>query len=196
MNAEFAVACDVDAYFTGSTGATYVFGPQKGADVYMLDTLERGMISFEKVIGQATGIMLSEIKGSGAAGGVGGALFAFLGAKLQSGAELVLDLISFDNMIKDADLVITGEGKIDCQTLMGKAPAVVAARSTAQGIPVLAIGGIVSPEVSTYDNPVFTNVLPICETPSSPEEMAAAMHPSTAKSNIRKTIIRFLTQNL
>lgn len=193
---EFHVACDVDAYFTGSKGATYVFGPQKGADTEMLEVLEGGMVSFEKIIEKTTGMNLSEIKGSGAAGGVGGALSAFLGARLQSGAGLILDLISFDSMIKGADLVITGEGKIDSQTLMGKAPAAVASRSAAQGIPVLAIGGIVAPEVSTSDHSLFMDVLPICDTPSSPEEMAAAMHPATARTNIRKTIFLFLTQNL
>lgn len=196
LSAEFHVACDVDAYFTGSKGATYVFGPQKGADADMLEVLERGMVSFEKVIETRTGIKISAIKGSGAAGGIGGALLALLNAKLQSGAELILDLISFDSLIKDADFVITGEGRIDSQTLMGKAPAVIAARSAAQGIPVLAIGGMVAPEVSTYGHSVFMDILPICEAPTSSEEMTAAMHPSTAKANIRKTIVRFLTQDL
>ena len=196
LKAVFSVACDVDAHFTGSRGATYVFGTQKGADMQMLENLERGMISFEKVIEKVTGIKLSSVKGSGAAGGIGGALYAFLGAKLQSGAELVLDLISFDNIIKDADLVITGEGSIDLQTLMGKAPAVIASRAAVQGIPVVAIGGIVSSEISSSDQSGFKAVLPICETPSSPEELTAAMSPSTAKANIRKTIIDFLTQNM
>ena len=196
LASEFQVACDVDAYFTGSKGATYVFGPQKGADTEMLEALERGMVSFEKVIAKTTGMNLSETKGAGAAGGIGGALSAFLRARLQSGAGLVLDLISFDSIINGADLVITGEGKIDSQTLMGKAPAAVAARSAAQGIPVLAIGGMVAPDILTSDHSVFMDVLPICETPSSPGEMAAAMHPATAKTNIRKTIFRYLTLKL
>lgn len=140
--AEFIAACDVDASFTGPNGATAVFAAQKGADKDMITALEAKMYSFEKQIRTHLGTDLSKIKGSGAAGGLGGALKAFLGAEIQKGADLILSLLDFDRHLQSADLVITGEGRIDSQTLMGKIPGTIARKATALGIPTIAVCGI------------------------------------------------------
>ena len=187
----FIVACDVEAVFSGLLGATHVFAPQKGADPMMIDDLEAGMKSFEDVIAETTGKRLSEIKGSGAAGGTGGALYAFLGAELKSGAELITELIGFEELIMDADLVITGEGRIDVQTLMGKGPAIIARKAGNCGIPVIAICGY--SELETGDP--FKAILPISRKPETAKELADAMEPSNAIKKIRKTLTDYFKQN-
>ena len=138
---EFIVACDVDSPFCGPDGAAYVYGPQKGATPEMARELDEGMRHFAGVIFRTTGIDVWDMPGAGAAGGLGGALKAFLKAGMRRGADMVLDAVHFDDAIKDADLVITGEGRIDSQTLTGKLPYVVARRAAVQNIPVVALCG-------------------------------------------------------
>lgn len=141
---EFIVACDVDSSLYGPQGAAYVFSPQKGADEAMVKSLDEGLRHFSAVVRRATGKDVSELPGAGAAGGLGGGFVAFLDARLEKGIEMVLDAISFDSMIKGSDLVITGEGRVDFQTLTGKTPFGVLKRAQKQGIPVVAIGGAVT----------------------------------------------------
>ena len=143
-DASFTVACDVDTPFCGPDGAALVFAPQKGAgqdDVAMLD---RGLANFADVIHQCLGRDIVNVPGSGAAGGLGGGFLAFSNAVLKSGIDMVLDAIGFDSIIDGADLVITGEGRIDRQTFKGKAPYGVMLRARARRIPVYAIGGCLS----------------------------------------------------
>lgn len=140
-NVRFTVACDVDTPFCGPNGAAVVFAPQKGADASMVALLEEGMQSFAAVIQNKYGLDVRSIAGSGAAGGMGGAFYAFVPSTLKKGIEMVLDAIGFDGLIANADLVITGEGKIDYQTAKGKTAAGVLARAKQQNIPVVAIGG-------------------------------------------------------
>ena len=140
-NARFTIACDVDTPFCGPHGAAAVFAPQKGADASMVALLEEGMQSFAAVIQSKYGLDVRSIAGSGAAGGMGGAFYAFVPSTLKKGIEMVLDAIGFDELIANADLVITGEGKIDYQTAKGKTAAGVLARAKQQNIPVVAIGG-------------------------------------------------------
>ena len=192
-DSEFIVACDVETVFYGRNGATNIFARQKGADEEMIPKLEEGMKSFADVIFRETGDRLDTVKGSGAAGGVGGALHAFLHAELKSGADLILDAIGFDGIVEDADLVITGEGKIDSQTFMGKGPAEIAKRALKYGIATVAIGGVV--ETDNDSCLPFNEVIPIGKRPETPAELSAAMDPHTASENVRRTVYEFLKSN-
>lgn len=135
------VACDVDNPLTGPRGAAAVYGPQKGADAEDVALLDAALGHFADVLTRETGQDLRDQAGAGAAGGVGYAALAVLGAALRPGIDLVLDLVGFHARLAGADLVITGEGSLDEQTLHGKAPAGVAAAASAKGIPVVAVCG-------------------------------------------------------
>ncbi|MDR3258777.1 MAG: glycerate kinase [Fusobacteriaceae bacterium] len=138
---KFTVMCDVNNPLTGERGATYTFGKQKGGTPEILDRLEKGMKNYAKVLLEKTGVDVDKIAGSGAAGGLGAALCIFLNATLKSGIETVLDLIEFDSLLKDIDLVITGEGRIDWQSAFGKVPSGIGNRCKTKNIPVIAIVG-------------------------------------------------------
>jgi len=185
---EFIVACDVDSPFHGPKGAAYVYGPQKGATPEMLIRLDDGLRNMADLIAREMGIQVADMPGAGAAGGLGGAFKAFLNAGLRRGAEMVLESIGFDEIIKDADLVITGEGRIDSQTMTGKLPYAVARRAGAQGITVLAICG--TAEIQSH--PSFTAICPITP-PEIP--LQTALQPSVATLNIMNTIIEFYDNN-
>ena len=178
-DAEFIVACDVDSPFCGPDGAAYVYGPQKGASPEMVEQLDRGMRHFARIIFQVTGVDVTDMPGAGAAGGLGGALKAFLKAEISRGADMVLDAVHFDDAIKDADLVITGEGRIDSQTLTGKLPYVVAKRAAAQNIPVVALCGC----AQVSELPCFERIIQITP-PDMPLEKA--MSPEVSSSAICK----------
>lgn len=139
--AHFTVMCDVTNPLCGPDGATYTFGKQKGGTPEILDELEKGMQNYRDVIIREFGINPDEIKGAGAAGGLGAALKVFLGAEMKSGIETVLDLIDFDERIKGVDLVVTGEGRTDWQSCFGKVMQGVGDRSKKQGVPVVALCG-------------------------------------------------------
>ena len=192
----FIAACDVAAVFTGPAGAARVFAAQKGADKRMIEDLEAGMKSYEKVILEQYGVNLSEVKGSGAAGGLGGCLLTFFNAEIKKGSELILELTGFDSLIKGADLVITGEGKIDSQTFMGKIPSEIARRAALQGVKTLAIGGLVELSADSVSKDVFKDIQAIQPAPRTQKEMSEAMNPETAKANIRKTISRYFAENI
>jgi glycerate kinase len=137
------VACDVDNPLVGPEGAAAVYGPQKGAgpdDVLLLDSALR---RYARVLADDLGLDLAGTPGAGAAGGLGAGAIAFLGAELRTGIELVLELVGFDRAVAGADLVITGEGKLDAQSLRGKAPVGVARAAGAHGVPVVAVAGAV-----------------------------------------------------
>ncbi|MCD7905740.1 MAG: glycerate kinase [Clostridiales bacterium] len=140
-NTEFTIMCDVTNPLTGSEGATYTFGPQKGAGEEELKVLEAGMINYARVIEEKFGIDADHVPGAGAAGGLGAAFMTFLNAKPKSGITTVLDIIGFKELIKDCDLIVTGEGKIDWQSAYGKVPAGIGACGLERGIPVVAIVG-------------------------------------------------------
>lgn len=139
--AHFTVMCDVTNPLCGPDGATYTFGKQKGGTPEILDELEKGMQNYRDVIIREFGINPDEIKGAGAAGGLGAALKVFLGAEMKSGIETVLDLIDFDERIKGVDLVVTGEGRTDWQSCFGKVMQGVGDRSKKQEVPVIALCG-------------------------------------------------------
>ncbi len=135
------VACDVTNPLTGPEGASFVYGPQKGADQQTVLMLDRALARFAEVIERDLGKRVAGIPGAGAAGGAGAGLVAFLDAKLMPGAGLVVDASGFDRQLKGAQLVITGEGRVDSQTAYGKAPGEVARRAQAAGVPTLLLAG-------------------------------------------------------
>jgi len=136
---EILVACDVDNPLYGPNGASHIYAPQKGATPEMVEILDRNLKQFAQICERDTGVKVDDIPGGGAAGGLGAGLIAFCGARLQSGIRLILDMVKFEEKAAWADFIITGEGKIDGQSLRGKVPAGVAARSL--GRPVIAIVG-------------------------------------------------------
>eukprot|EP00752_Nemacystus_decipiens_P015988 g14293.t1 len=137
------VACDVNNQLTGPNGAAHVYAPQKGATPEQVEELDAGLRHMAQLWRDQLGVDVEQLPGAGAAGGVGGGLVAMLGAELVPGAELVLDTIGFDERIKDADLVITGEGRLDRQSLQGKAAMAVAKRCQKTGVPCIALVGSV-----------------------------------------------------
>lgn len=139
--AKLTVMCDVDNPLTGPSGATCTYGPQKGADEAALEELESGMQNYRDAIKDLTGIDCDEVPGAGAAGGIGAALYALLGAELKPGIEAMLDLTGFDKAVEGADMVMTGEGRADWQSLHGKAMQGVGRRAKEHGVPVTAIVG-------------------------------------------------------
>lgn len=135
------VACDVDNPLTGPRGASAIFGPQKGATPEMVQQLDANLGHYAEMIRKEVGTDIEQIAGAGAAGGLGGGLMAFLSAELKSGVDIVLEATKLEDQLKDADFVITGEGKIDGQTIFGKTPIGVAKTAKKHSIPVIAIAG-------------------------------------------------------
>ncbi|MEM5017514.1 glycerate kinase [Metabacillus indicus] len=135
------VACDVDNPLTGPNGASAIFGPQKGATAESAAILDRNLAHFASLLKQTTGADVAQTKGAGAAGGLGAGLMAFLNAELKSGVDIVLNTVNLKQHMSDADLVITGEGRIDGQTIHGKTPAGVSRLAKEHGIPVIALAG-------------------------------------------------------
>lgn len=184
FEADFTVACDVTAPFCGPTGAAYVFAPQKGASPDMVAELDAGLAHFAGVIESFNGVDISDLPGAGAAGGLGGGFSALLGARLVSGIEMVLDAIGFRAAIADADLIITGEGKLDAQTAMGKAPRGVLDAAREARVPVVAIGGAVE-GADELNRQGFAAVFPIVPGPVS---LDRAMAEDYARDNIERTV--------
>lgn len=149
---EIITMCDIDNPFYGHNGAAYVFGPQKGADPDMVVSLDNGLKHLAEVIKAQLGIDVSAIPGSGAAGGMGGGMVAFFGSRLQMGIETVLDTVNFDTIAHDADMIFTGEGKIDSQSIRGKVVIGVARRAKALNVPVVAIVGDIGDNVEPAYN--------------------------------------------
>lgn len=184
----FTAACDVRNPFYGQDGASFVFAPQKGASPEDVRTLDDGLHNFAAVLRDATGIDVSAMPGAGAAGGMGGGMAAILGAELKPGIEMVLDAIGFDRIIENADLVITGEGRIDPQTVMGKTPYGIMLRAQRQGIPTIAIGGSVT-ETDALTGAGFAAVLPILPYPTT---LRKAMERDFALKNVSRTVTQLI----
>ena len=187
---EFIVACDVDAPLDGPKGAACVFAPQKGADPETVERLDKGLKHFSEEVSKSMDAVedYAQIPGAGAAGGLGFGLMAFMNARLVSGIDMVLDAIGFDSIIKDADLIVTGEGKIDSQTMTGKAPCGVLRRAKHQGIPVVAIAGCVQLTQEESMAAGFEDYLQVTPPDMSLED---AMGPKTASENIYQSLLDF-----
>src|SRR2546425_3712434 len=145
--ADVDVACDVTNPLTGPSGASAIYGPQKGATPAMVAELDAALRHVAEIIRRDLGVDVEALPGAGAAGGLGAGLVAFAGARLRPGAEMVMEALKLDDHLKGADLVITGEGRLDSQTArFGKGPAAVARHARNAGIPVVGLGGSVADE--------------------------------------------------
>lgn len=182
--AEFTVACDVDNPLFGPQGAAHVFARQKGADRQMIERLDEGLRNFARVVERHTGTPIATVPGAGAAGGLGAGMKSLLHARLVPGIEMLLDAIGFEDMLRGADLVLTGEGRLDAQTLHGKVPCGILAAAHRQQIPVIALGGSVEEPGPLTDNG-FTAVFPIVP---GPVTLAEAMRPERAGANLENTV--------
>ena len=178
----FSLLCDVDAAFYGENGAAYVFAPQKGADADDVHSLDAGLRSFASVLQVVSGVDVQALKYSGAAGGIAGGLCAVLGAKAVCGVDAVLDAIGFDGIIAGSDYVVTGEGRMDKTTLLGKTPYGICNAAHRQGVPVVAFTADVSDCVA-LNAAGFLSVFPIVPGVVSKEE---SMLPENARSNLRR----------
>lgn len=164
------VACDVKNPLIGKTGASHVFGPQKGATPQMVEILDKNLEHYANMISSQLGKSIAYVEGAGAAGGLGGGLLAFLSAELKRGIELVVKYTELKNKMKGADYVFTGEGSIDGQTLFGKTPMGVSLTAKELGIPVIVLAGRVGTGCETlYENGI-TSILGIVSEATSLEE--------------------------
>ncbi|MFE7562483.1 glycerate kinase [Kitasatospora sp. NPDC057500] len=168
---EVVVACDVDNPLLGPRGAAAVYGPQKGASGDDLVVLEEGLTRFADVVGATVGRDVRDAPGAGAAGGVGFAALALLGATMRPGIEFLLDLLRFEEAVRGARLVVTGEGCLDAQTLHGKAPAGVAAAAARAGVPVAAVAGRVELSEREWRAAGFVAAYALGELGTSPAEV-------------------------
>jgi glycerate kinase len=155
------ILCDVNNYLLGENGAAKIFGPQKGANINDIQKLEKALSQFRNVSLHQTGVDMNKIKHGGAAGGVAAGLHIWLNAKPVNGIEYFLDATNFDDALKNADIVITGEGSIDMQTLQGKAPYGVAKRAKQKNIPVIALAGKFPSQKGSALNKLFDVLLSI-----------------------------------
>ncbi|GMQ57613.1 glycerate kinase [Vallitalea sediminicola] len=164
---QFIVACDVDNPLYGENGASYIFAPQKGADKEMVKLLDENLKHYAGIVNRDLEINLQKYKGSGAAGGLGAGLVAFVNAELKSGINILLDAVDFDNIIVDADLIITGEGKIDGQSLRGKVPVGIADRAIKYHKPVIAIVGAIGDETDALYERGISSIFSINQRPEA-----------------------------
>ena len=162
---EIVTMCDIDNPMYGETGAAYIFGPQKGADPEMVKFLDQGLRHLSEVIKRDVGVDVADMPGAGAAGAMGAGMVAFFGSRLQMGIESVLDTVEFDKAIADADIIFTGEGKIDSQSLRGKVVIGVARRAAKQDKPVIAIVGGADYDVDAAYGEGVTAIFPINRLP-------------------------------
>ena len=141
VEADFEVACDVNNPLTGPEGASAVYGPQKGATPEIVEQLDAALANFANVVKRDLGADVNDVPGSGAAGGLGGGIMAFLGGRLRPGVDIVLDTVDLESRLDGADLIITGEGCMDFQTVYNKAPIGVARLAGERNIPVIGVSG-------------------------------------------------------
>ena len=181
LNCQITVLCDVDNLLLGEQGSAAIFGPQKGASPSDIQILDMALTNLKDLALQSTGINMNEILHGGAAGGIAAALFTFLNARLVNGAEHFLELTAFEKRLKNADLLITGEGCLDEQTLQGKGPFAVAKLAKEYGIKVIGIAGSVPINENVNLNRYFDIVMPIG---NQPTDLQTAMN-FTAPNLIR-----------
>lgn len=185
----FVIISDVTNPLYGPDGAACVFGPQKGASPEMVALLDKALRRYAEAVRAATGRDVADKPGAGAAGGLGEAFLAFFNSELKPGVDAVLDLVDFDSAVEGASLVITGEGRIDSQTLFGKLPLGVCSRAAVAGVPTVAIAGMVAEPVSLLKGgfagvfPILRRVVPLDKALSKEEaaENVAAITASIAK---------------
>lgn len=184
-NCQFRIACDVTNPLCGENGATYIYGPQKGVTEAQKESLDQDMAHFADVTETTLNCAYKNYPGAGAAGGLGFAFLSYLHASLSPGVELILDAINLSDALNGADIVVTGEGQLDRQTAMGKAPVGVAKLAKAHGAKVLAFSGSVTKEAVACNQAGIDAFFPILRRIVTLEE---AMDPSTARSNMTASV--------
>lgn len=180
----FRIACDVENPLCGPLGAAHVYGPQKGATPQMVEQLDAGLRNYANVIKKRLSLDNIDVPGSGAAGGLGYAFVTFLQGKLEPGISIILDTIDLEKEIKETDFVITGEGRLDAQTAMGKAPIGVAKLAKKYGKKVIAFCGSATEDAAACNQAGIDAYFPILRCPMTVEK---AMEQDTARKNIMLT---------
>ncbi len=191
---EFLIACDVDNPLLGINGASYIYGPQKGATAMMRPLLDQALSNFSRVIEATTGRQVADVPGAGAAGGMGAGLLAFLNTTLKSGFEIISDAIGLDKIMEEGgfDFIVTGEGEINSQTLNGKLPIGVAHLAQKHNIPVIAVVGSVGEGIDAIDQHGITGVFSIVNRPMSLDlaiQNAEALYEKTIR-NVFRLLLR------
>ena len=181
----FTIMCDVTNPLCGEMGSSAIYGPQKGATAKTIAQMDEGLKQYAEVIRRDTGKDFADAEGAGAAGGLGFAFLTFLNTTMSAGISYILEKLGLDEEMKDADIVITGEGKLDAQTAMGKAPAGVAAMAKKHGALVLGFTGATSEDAEACNKAGMDAYFSICRGPMSMEE---AMDKETARQNIHMTV--------
>lgn len=187
-DSSFIIACDVNNPLYGSQGAAFIFAPQKGATANEVKALDEGLRHYAEVIKEHKGIDIASVAGGGAAGGMGGGVLPFLNAVLKPGIDTILEVLRFEESIRDADLIFTGEGKLDVQTGMGKAPGGILKIANEKGVPVIALGGCVE-SVGQLNDMGFAAVLSIQPGAVSLEQ---AMNRQFALDNMERTVTQLM----
>lgn len=184
-NCNFKIACDVNNPLCGENGATYIYGPQKGVTDELKEILDQGMASFAACTKQHLGTDYALTPGAGAAGGLGFAFLSYLNATLTPGISLILDAVHLEEELKNADVVITGEGRLDHQTAMGKAPIGVAKLAKKYDAKVLAFAGAVTKDATACNTAGIDAFFPIVRGVTTLED---AMNPQNARANMTATV--------
>jgi glycerate kinase len=185
IDASFLIACDVDNPLCGPRGASHTYGPQKGATKEIVTELDQGLLHFSSIVKERLTIDKANLAGAGAAGGLGYGFAAFLNGELKPGIDIVFEKLSFEKQLEDIDIIVTGEGQIDFQSVMGKALAGVARAAKKKNIPVIALGGSVTKDAYKMHDLGITSIFSVINHPISLED---AMHEDTAKE--------FMTRNV
>ena len=188
-NCEVILACDVENPLCGPTGATYVFGPQKGAKDGLLEILDKNLAHYANIINSALDIDIKDYPGAGAAGGLGGGALAFLKAKMRKGVEIVIEMVGLDEHVKDADLVITGEGMMDYQTQFGKTPFGVAKAAKKHDVPVIALVGKIGKGADALYDLGIDSIFSIVDGPMTLED--AMMNGEKLLEDTAERVMRF-----
>jgi glycerate kinase len=167
---EFIIACDVNNTLIGTTGASYVYGPQKGASPEMVITLDTNLKHYATILKRDLNIDICDVPGSGAAGGLGGACIGFFKANLQLGFSVISNLINLEKHIEDADIILTGEGKLDRQTLFGKVILGVGTLGKKHNVPVVVFTAAIQQGAELLYDHGITSIVSICQEPISKSE--------------------------
>lgn len=161
VQSTFTIACDVDNPLVGEKGATAVFGPQKGVKPHEVEQFDDYLTCFANVVERQFQMRLHDYAGAGAAGGIGGAFKAFFPATFKKGIDVVMEALQYDEQLKNASLVITGEGKSDIQTLSGKAPMGIAEKAKEYNVPTVLVSGCIDAEAKTALSSLFVHVMSV-----------------------------------
>lgn len=182
---KFEIACDVKNPLYGKNGAAYIYGKQKGATEKMIEELDLGLRNFAKIVSRTENKKIDNIAGAGAAGGLGGGILAFLNSELKSGVDIVIKNSHLEDKLKDADFLITGEGKIDNQSNMGKAPIGVAKLAKKYGVPVIGLAGSIGKNIEQLHEEGLTAAFSIIKEPILLKE---AMKKDVTENFLQKSV--------